>query len=125
MASRLPKGGRDLLFINYLSANFTHMFFLFGLVIFSSIMLATILISLFPGFTITLMVLFNFYKKDELINEKRNCLDGSGTVVYRRIYILFKNGEERFANMHVFLRLLMISTILCSILFCIYYFGFV
>ncbi|MFI5173133.1 MAG: hypothetical protein ACHQFW_12130 [Chitinophagales bacterium] len=97
---------------------------LYGLVIFISIMLATVLIAAFPGITIRLMEVFKFYKKGELFNEKRNYLDGSGALVYRRVYLLFNNGKEKFANMQVFLRLLMISTILSSLLFSIYYFSF-
>lgn len=95
---------------------------LIPIAIFAAIMLASILISGLPRITLRIMWFFKWYDKQELIYDKRNYIAGDGTAVYRNVYILRKNNEERIANLQVFLRILMLTTILSAVATCIVYY---
>lgn len=79
-----------------------------GAGLFIGIMLATILLSGLPKLTIRLLELTGLFKKDALQHAKRNYVDGSGHYVYRGVYLTAGPEGEKFENMRVFLRILII-----------------
>ena len=89
--------------------------------LFAAIMLATILISALPAVSIRLLETFRIYKKGRLQKDKRNYVDGAGRHVYRTVYLHYdEKGVEKFANLQVFIWLLLLSSILSALVLAIY-----